>query len=214
MKKTAFTLIEIIFVVVIIGIMSAVIAPRVKRATIQEAADQIAAHIRYTQQLALNDNKFDPSDPNWYKKRWQIFFQNPNSYNDYKISYTIYSNTNLDSNANTNEIAKNPLNPSQVLSGGTVGASYGSKNVTKEMNLGHKYDINSVSFSNNCNLAMRISFDYLGRPLKGDIKSLTSKYSGGTNRLLQQDCNITITNSAGEFKTIVITPETGYVYIQ
>jgi len=214
MIKKAFTLIEIVFVVVVIGILSAIISPRVKRATLQEAADQIASHIRYTQQLALNDNKFDPADSSWFKKRWQIFFQNANVYNDNKISYTIYSNANKDTNANSAEIAKNPLNEKQLLSGGTVGASYGTANVTKSMNLGHKYDITSITFSTSCNSANRIAFDYLGRPLIGDVRTLTKKYSSGTNRLLQKKCIITIKNSVGKTKSIVITPETGYVYIQ
>ena len=214
MKKTAFTLIEIVFVIVIIGILSAVLAPSIKRATLQECADQIASHIRYTQQLALNDNKFNPNVQDWYKTRWQIFFQNANVYNDQHISYTIYSNLNKNTNANSSEIAKNPLNPKQVLSGGTVGASYGTANVTKSMNIGHKYGITNVTFSNNCNNAKRIAFDYLGRPLKSDVRTLTNKYKAGAiNRLLQQNCSITISDGTNS-KTIVITPETGYVYIQ
>jgi prepilin-type N-terminal cleavage/methylation domain-containing protein len=220
--KKAFTLIELVLVVVIIGILSAIIAPQVKRATIQEAADQIASHIRYTQQLALNGNKFDPTDSTWYKKRWQIgFFKTVGT--DNKWAYTIFSDNNKDGNPNSSEIAKNPLNPKQYLTGGYsgtfpyyIGSGINSK-IVKNMNIGHKYDIKTISFGGGCPAgnSKRIYFDYLGRPLYKNPKVLTKKYFyNNNNMLIKQNCIITITNSAGKSKKIVITPETGYVYIQ
>ena len=58
-NKKAFSLIELIFVIVIIGILSSVLVPRFDRPTLIEAAHQIISHIRYTQHLAMVDNKFD-----------------------------------------------------------------------------------------------------------------------------------------------------------
>ena len=215
----AFTLIEIIFVVVIIGILSAVIAPKVKRATIQEAADQIASHIRYTQQLALNDNKFNPTDSTWYKKRWQIVFSKSNNSGNF-WAYTIFSDQNSDGKPNKtlDIIAKNPLDPKKIMSGGYSGTiNYTLSDASKSLTIGKKYDITNITFSNSCsiNSSKRLYFDYLGRPMYGAPHSLTKKYfAGSSNRLVMQDCIITITNSAGKSKNIVITPETGYVYIQ
>jgi len=221
MKKTAFTLIEIIFVVIIIGILSAVIAPSVKRATLKEAADQIAAHIRYTQQLALNENKFLPNDSTWYKTRWQIAFFNTAG-TDNEWAYTIFSDKNKDTNANSGEIAKNPLNTNQLLTGGysgtypyILGGEVNPK-ITKSMNIGHKYGITSVTFSGGCTTSRsrRIYFDYVGRPMYLNPATLTSKYYSGTqNRLIRTDCKITLSNGS-KSKTIVIIPETGYVYIE
>jgi prepilin-type N-terminal cleavage/methylation domain-containing protein len=221
-KDRAFTLIEVVFVVVVIGILSAVMAPRVKRATIQEAADQIVSHIRYTQQLALNDNKFNPNDPTWYKTRWQIgFFKTAGTDNSW--AYTIFSDINKDGNPNSLEIAKNPLNPKQYLTGGYSGtfpyllSGKVNPSIVKNMNIGHKYSIKNISFSGGCPVgrSRRIYFDYLGRPMYGPPHSLTKKYfAKSSNKLVVQDCIITITNSVGKSKNIVITPETGYVHIQ
>ena len=230
MIKKAFTLIEIIFVVVIIGILSAIIAPRVKRATLDEAAQQIASHIRYTQHLALQDDKFDASDQNWSQKRWQIFFANTTatasggSNTQQMWTYTIFSDINKDKSPQNPEVAKNPQNPyNSIMTGGYGGnIPYFLANnkvnpkIMKNMNLTKKYDITTITFSGGCiNNHKRISFDYSGRPLFDTPTLLTQKYAvNGNNKLLQTDCNITIQDSQGKTKTIVVTPETGYVYIQ
>ncbi|MBR4141341.1 MAG: type II secretion system protein, partial [Campylobacter sp.] len=68
----AFTMIELVFIIVIVGILAAVAIPKIERNGLIEAADQIASHIRYTQQLAMNDNKFSANDDNWHRKAWRI----------------------------------------------------------------------------------------------------------------------------------------------
>ncbi|EAJ5693991.1 prepilin-type N-terminal cleavage/methylation domain-containing protein [Campylobacter fetus] len=78
--KKAFTLIEIIIVLVIVGIMASFTIPKLNRNDLRLAADQIVSHIRYTQHLAIIDDKFDTKDTkdtNWYKGRWQIFLPKP-----------------------------------------------------------------------------------------------------------------------------------------
>ena len=72
--KKAFTLIEIVFVIVIIGILAVVIIPRTERDPLREAAIQIVSDIRYTQHLAMIDDKYDSTDSNWYRNRWQLLF--------------------------------------------------------------------------------------------------------------------------------------------
>lgn len=66
--KKAFTMIELIMIMVVVGILSIAIIPRIDRDTLLEATNQIVSHIRYTQHLAMMDNKYNPKDPNWYKK--------------------------------------------------------------------------------------------------------------------------------------------------
>ena len=46
MKKRAFTMIELIFVIVVVGILAAMIMPRLERNGAKEAATQLLTHIR------------------------------------------------------------------------------------------------------------------------------------------------------------------------
>ena len=73
-----FTLIELIFVVIIIGIIMSIIVSNPKDTKLREAAIQLISHIRYTQHLAMIDDKFAVNDEKakWYKARWQIRFTN------------------------------------------------------------------------------------------------------------------------------------------
>ena len=58
-------MIELVFVIVVIGIITAVMLPRIDRDNVYEAAQQLISHIKYTQHLAMMDNKFDDTDDEW-----------------------------------------------------------------------------------------------------------------------------------------------------
>ncbi|WP_258030695.1 pilus assembly FimT family protein [Campylobacter concisus] len=76
MKKRAFTMIELIFVIVVVGILAAIMIPKLNRNASREAANQILTHIRYTQHLAMQDDKYVQSvdEKLWFKMRWGITF--------------------------------------------------------------------------------------------------------------------------------------------
>lgn len=212
--KKAFTMLELVFVIMIVGILSYFVSSSFQRNPLREAADQVVSHIRYTQHLAMMDDKFDPNDATWYKERWQIVFNSDDrTYNQW--AYTIFSDGNKNANPNLTlkEVAINPLDPAKYLTGGYTGIIFSDGiGATQEMNLGMKYGITNIVFSAACQFAgsQRISFDYLGRPLKGVPSGFTATYQ--TNRLISQDCNITLAN-ANQNVTITIKPETGYTYI-
>ncbi|MFK5937653.1 MAG: type II secretion system protein [Sulfurimonas sp.] len=211
--KKAFTMIELVFVIVVIGILAAVIIPSTKTNPLQEAAIQVLSHIRYTQHLAMVDDKYDANDPFWYRGRWQLIFYNGNNSNNVP-AYTVYSdNSGYTGDPSSGEIAMNPQNKSKLMTGGYSGSNvldimHASFNGTKSMNLGMKYGITSYQLSGGCNGA-RISFDHLGRPITGDLSSMTGPYFAGTQRLVTTDCNITLADSADNI-IITIRPETGY----
>jgi len=212
--KKAFTMLELVFVIVVIGILSYMAASSFQRNPLREAADQLVMHIRYTQHLAMIDDKFDPSDSSWYKERWQIVF-NSDEYTYNQWAYTIFSDGNKNANPNLTlgEVAINPLNSGQYLTGGYSGIIYSDGDgSTPEMNLGKKYGISNIILSSTCTYynSQRISFDYLGRPLKGVPSGFSAIYQA--NRIITNDCNISLIGSDGNI-TITIEPETGYTYI-
>ncbi len=229
-KNRAFTLLELVFVIVVVGILTAVILPRTKTNPLQEAAIQLLSDIRYTQHLAMVDDRYDSDDANkWFKTRWQIFFAKTKG-SDNNWAYTIFSDKSgkHTGNPDISEIAKNSENPNIYLTGGySKGILPYYKNshaneginprITPSMNLGHHYNISNVKFKNcgKSNKSRRIAFDYLGRPLVGNIRYLTSSYAkNGSSYLLQTTCNIMLSDTSGTSVTINVEPETGYIHIK
>ena len=210
-------LIELIFIIAIVGILAVTLVPNTKTNSLEEAGIQLLSDIRYTQHLAMVDDKFKENDKNWYKGRWQIVFSH-SKYTDHKLAYTIFSDQpTYGGDATEKEIAKNPANPNQIMTGGYGNAASinymkaGFKGM-KKLNLGNSYGIISLHFSSSCTPGTRISFDYMGRPLHGDSSSMKTPYTAATDRLVKKNCNITL--SDGTYNLVItIRPETGYASI-
>lgn len=218
--KKAFTMLELVFVIVVIGILAAVVIPRIGSNKLQEAAIQVVSHIRYTQHLAQVDDRFNSADSEWYKDRWQIFFASTAGSNN-QWAYSIFSDNAGASTGNpdVSETAKNPLDSSKYLTGGYSAIPFDDSRATFELNIGRKYGVTGVDFSANCKVnGLRIAFDHVGRPLYDGPHLLDDSYrDGGSSRLIQYDaggdpCIITMTSSEGSVE-IAIEPETGYAHI-
>jgi prepilin-type N-terminal cleavage/methylation domain-containing protein len=236
---SGFTILELVFVIVVIGIISVLALPRLDRDNLQEAADQVLSHIRYTQHLAMQDDKFDPDDNDWFKGRWRIrFFEDlsftnkacPNEDYDDIWAYTIYTDgPTYTNNPNLSEMARNPSNTNQYLSGGynnTLCVDNADNSADAQsmasMQLNTAYGIKDVVFSGGCRSNVRyINFDYLGRP--SNSMNTNEPYelaSAGWHKLLTEPCMITMCivedcaiASADEKITIQIEPETGFAHI-
>lgn len=217
MKHNAFTMLELVFVIVVAGIIMVLAIPRMDDSNLRQAANQVVRHIQYTQHLAMMDDKFDDSDSAWFKKRWQIAFNSDAKTYDLP-AYTIFTDGNTNSNPNLtlNEVAIDPLTGDYMTGGYSNIIASDATGATKEMNLGLTYGINDFAFSSSCQYynSTRISFDYLGRPLKGVPSGFTDVYK--LNRLIQTPCSITLCKNSpcdDENITISIEPETGYTHI-
>jgi len=211
--KKAFTMLELVFVIVIISIITTITLSNRESTTLQEAAIQLISHIRYTQHLAFVDDKYNPNDDIWYKRRWQLIF-GKSAYTDYEVSYTIFSDilATASGNPDEEEIARNPMDRNRRLTGGHSGTMHiynDANKVTKRMNLGLTYGIKTYNLSGGCSNA-RLTFDHLGRPLTGNPSSMTMPYQ--SSRLISQTCRITLTSDEGSI-TIAVEPETGYAHI-
>lgn len=216
--KKAFTMLELVFVIVVVGILTAMIAPNFQRNSVREAADQLISHIRYTQHLAMINDRFDTTDSTWFLGRWQIHFYN-NAGSDNQWAYTIFSDWKAGhaGNPDPGEVAVNPLDPTKLLTGGTSGTGlvqYGDAEATKELNIGHKYGVTTVQFSGGCRSNVPyISFDSLGRPFNSFTN--TQPYElplAGYHKLLTNACDILLSDGVSNI-TIAIEPETGYAHI-
>lgn len=207
--KKAFTMIELVFVIVVIGIIAAVALPRFESDNVQEAMDQILSDIRYTQHLALVDNVINPTDIRWQSAFWTIQFRNNAGW-----AYTIGSDSNMLGNFDLIEAAVDPRDGRPIYGNVAEGAT----NVSPKVFISKKFGITNVDFATGCNVvtgsvgtnnASHIGFDSFGRPHKGHLGSGAPNYSS----IMQGNCTIAFTFAGGETSWITIQRETGYACI-
>nr|WP_321435292.1 prepilin-type N-terminal cleavage/methylation domain-containing protein [uncultured Campylobacter sp.] len=234
--KKAFTLIELVFVVVVIGILAFALWPTKQPTQAFEAARQIVAHIRYTQHLALNDDKFATHTDtdgtgasiaiDWYKRLWRITFSNLNKIEgkctDTGWRYAVYQNISgkkLSVSGQPNgeiEVAMNPAEPGKKLSGCYSGAH---QNPTSSMNISQTYKIENIDFSDFAKESQGIIFDELGRAYpSGEFKEAytsKSKFKLGNNELGNNSYGrITLSAKDGSVAKILVFAETGYSCVE
>lgn len=231
MKKRAFTMIELVFVIVVVGILAAVMIPKLNRNGSREAATQILTHIRYAQHLAMQDDKYVDSvnEKLWFKMRWGITF-NETSLKECSIDelgvrtwkYSVFFDKRgkkiFSGNINSEDQVANDIYKSgKLLSGGWssgIVTEATCKKWNKELNLGKRFGITSVDFKDGCNEMQTINFDEMGRPMK--VVSVTKNRGAKRpyDRLLKKDCKITITDKRGNQTTITIEKESGFASIK
>ena len=231
MKKRAFTMIELIFVIVVVGILAAIMIPKLNRNGSREAATQILNHIRYTQHLAMQDDKYVQSvdEKLWFKMRWGITF-NETSLKECSIDelgvktwkYSVFFDKRgkkiFSGNINSEDQVANDIYKSgKLLSGGWssgIVTEATCKKWNKELNLGKRFSITSIDFKDGCSGMQTINFDEMGRPMK--VVSVTKNRGAKRpyDRLLKKDCKITITDKRGNQTTIIIEKESGLASIK
>lgn len=196
MKKSAFTMLELVFVIVVIGIISAMIIPRLDRDNRFEAATQVLNHIKYTQHLAMTEDVYNDAIANWFLGRWEIQFFNCGG-------YAVHRDIDLSANPNAvvGEAALDPQTGKSLWVGAVCAASTPTE--YEKMNLATFFDLAGFAFSAGCNGNQQISFDTLGRP-----------YSANTiHGVINQNCQVTLNFNTGAPEVIRIHPETGYACI-
>ena len=115
----AFTLIEVLIVIIIIGIIVATLSFDFKIDKSQIAIDNLAKDLRYTRSLALKDDKYQPfpidnstveqnRSKYWFKQFWQLKFATDGS----DLIYMIFSDQ--PANGSTNNFDKKVIKSSHV----------------------------------------------------------------------------------------------------
>ena len=232
MKKRAFTMIELIFVIVIVGILAAMIMPRLERNGAKEAAMQLLTHIRYAQHLAMQDDKFvySKNEKLWFKMRWGITFNNTSLQQTCSIDepgsstwkYSVFydkkgAGNKFSGNVNSkDEVAIDTQKSNKFLSAGWSGMpkSYCDK-INKDLNIEKKYGIKSVKFIGDCsrNGSQTINFDELGRPMRVVSSTAIRGAKRPYSKLFKEDCKIVLTDKNNNTASINIEKKTGFAYI-
>jgi prepilin-type N-terminal cleavage/methylation domain-containing protein len=197
MKKNAFTMLELVFVIVVVGILSAVFIPRFERDNAGEAAYQIARHIRLAQHYALIEDRADdaPVGVKWQATLWRITFVSGSNGDCYMVHADRDGNGG---NPGADERARDPQTGNWVWGGQTC--SDATANVNEDVLLWKSYGVNSVDVACEHAGIKNIAFDHMGRP--GQIVSSDMDY-------FDNDCTVTIGTNDSHTATISISKESG-----
>ncbi len=178
----AFSLLEFVFIILILGIVFNLGSLYLKKDNLLEGAIQILNDIQYTQSLAMMQegirvDELAIAKREWFKSRWQIYFIK-SAATGYDQTYTIFLDKNGDGNANLGkteinidrEIAVDVINHNKLMNSGQSGViSKDDEKTTQRFNLTKRFGIEKVEFKGSCSGFTRLVFDEMGRvysPLK------------------------------------------------
>lgn len=219
-KRSAFTMIELVMVIVVLGILAAIALPRLDRDVRQEVADQLLTDIRFTQHMALMDDVINPENSSWQSAFWTIGFQECGTSDD--VFYYIGSDKDYGGSLGTDEMAIDASNGKKMITRAynpCLGSDSLASDISKRTFISDK-GISTVDFTN-CNPVTGaagtdngryIGFDHLGRPHKGHFGSTSPDFSS----IMQGECKIAfkfVTGSGISDIEIIIEPESGHAFI-
>ncbi|WP_345977360.1 type II secretion system protein [Sulfurimonas sp. HSL3-7] len=194
MKKSAFTMIELIIVIVVAGILAVAMMPKLDGDPLRDGANQVVRHIQYAQHLAMVNDVYN-AGVDWEKAYWHISFRT-----DAEKCYIVASDNDLSGGISQTEAAYDPLSKQYLYSSTSCTENVLNNN---DLFLNTKYDISTVSLSESCQGGNNyIAFDNFGRPLK----------TRNASDFITAPCTITLSN--GERSAVItVEPETGYTRI-
>jgi len=238
--KKSFSLIEIIFIVIIIGVLYSTINFSLKDTSLYQAANQLITHINYTRHLALIDNKMQyyPIDNSniemnrskyWFKQWWQIRFSYSSSDGYW---YEIFTDLPTDNSYNFDQQGNLPypdkyweksyamLN-NRYLVGHCDFSKYPScSNADKKLNLTQSYGIKKIIYTNFYRYSKRLIFDndgnvYLKESNSDGDNNDINPYDKNNRMPLLTTAKITLCKDLYCKKniSICILPKTGKAYI-
>ncbi len=202
-QYNGFSMIELVFVIVVIGILASASIPQLNRDLRQEAISSIVSSLRQTQQLALNDSKHDFNDPQWQKSYWKWRYTVCKKGD---IFYIVTSNTDNRTNADREESAIDPSNYKYIYQSNYICREDAKENIldSPKVLITKRFAITSIDSKGGCDGFQHVAFDNLGRPHSG-----IDGYSQPDYRfLLKDDCSFTFNFEKDGFFTSDIKPFT------
>jgi len=209
-------MIELVFVIVVIGILASAFIPQLSRDLRQEAKDTILSALYQTKQLALNDSKHNSNDPQWQKSYWKWRYTLCKKGD---IFYIVTSNIDNRTNADRVESAIDPSNHKYIYQSNYICRKDAKENIldSPKVLITKRFAITSIVSKGGCSGFQHVAFDSLGRPHSGIDGYTQPDYKF----LLKDDCSFTFNfDKEGFFTselkpfTIVIESITGRIYLK
>jgi type II secretory pathway pseudopilin PulG len=196
-------MIELVFIIVVIGILASASISQLNRDLRQEAINSIISSLRQTQQLALNDSKHDFDDPQWQKSYWKWRYTVCQKGD---IFYIVTSNTDNRTNADRIESAIDSSNHKYLYQSNYICRENAKENILDSSNvlLTKRFAIVSIINQGGCKGFQHVAFDNLGRPHSGIDGYTRPTYEF----LLKDDCRFTFNFKKDGFFTSNIKPFT------
>ena len=216
-SKAAFSMVELVFAIVILGILAAMAIPRLDRDYRQEATTSIVSSLMYAKHMAITDNVTNPTDNKWQRAFWRFGIT---KCSDNSIFYYIASDTNHDGIINPNETINDTATGKIMMADPTKSCIDNVDNkVSPSILLTKKYGIDDsmITFTNctpvdnaKADSDKYIGFDYFGRIHKGFLTSTTPDFSSRVHT----DCQITL-SFKNDLNDVIITIEsnTGFISV-
>ena len=205
MMKKSFSLIEILFIIVLIAIITSLFIPKNNFSKLHQAADKIILYLKYTRYIAMIDNKYNINDDMWYKERWTLKFQNCSK----KVGglyYVVFSDSNHKGSPNKSECLKDPVTNKYLYSHYDCEAS---KDESKYILLTKEFGINKVEVSCNSTSTLgQISFGSDGKI----YSRLGTKPQDIDKYKITETCYIDMYDILNNKITVAIEPDTGYIH--
>jgi len=210
-------MIELVFVIVVLGILASLAMGRMDRDLKQEASETILSHIRLAQQLALRDNKHrSDNDEDWQTGYWRFQFSNCSFTGQVMPIYAVGS-APLSGDLTKPTSAINPVNGKYLF--GSCTETSNIPDVSPDVFVGKHFGVKEMKLTGCYGTGLatergkHFGFDYLGR-VHVKVGSYDNSSTSMFSELATKDCNLTVTMSDDEKFSIIIENETGHAYIE
>ena len=202
-NKRSFSLIELIFAILLISIITTFTFTKVKVSDIDIATQKLLLYLNYTRYIANIDNKFDIDNLSWKMKLWTLKFQRCNK-SIGGLYYVIYSDeSGGTAHYKKSDCLKEPLNNKYIYSSSSCTNKFDQSKYTL---LTKEFHITKVEISCNSSSSLgQISFGYDGK--------IYSKLSSDINKIIEiiEPCDIKLIDNQNHNKTIRVHPKTGFI---
>jgi hypothetical protein len=203
--KKAFSLLEILLIISLLGFLYTAFIPKTRVNKIDELTNRLVLQLKQVRYQALIDNKYNDLDVYWHKKRWTFkFFRCRKDVGG--MYYSIYSDNNASGHPSIEDSLKDSLNLKNIYS---TNHCKENTNNSKYVLLSKNFNIKSVSIS--CNETS--SLGQLSFSSNGKIYSKLSNIPNDTSSYeIKNNCNIKLIDNFDEERNIVLESNTGYIY--